>query len=128
MFIECIRCIKQCLNGYFYYPFVSVDPYLSNFGEKLKNTLKNCHFENLIKLKKYIWIKYLRYVILTFLLTKYMIWDSWVIFDMPIHPNPEKLDFEPGLTKKIVTQKEVILVFFLAKMLISPPKMMKITI
>jgi len=47
---------------------------------------------------------------------------------MPIHPNPEKLDFEPGLTKKIVTQKEVILVFFLAKMLISPPKMMKITI
>ena len=28
---------------------------------------------------------------------------------MPIHPNPEKLDFEPGLTKKIVTQKAVIL-------------------
>ena len=31
---------------------MSVDPYLSNFGEKLKNTRKNCHFENLIKLKK----------------------------------------------------------------------------
>ena len=36
----------------FYHPFVSVDPYLSNFGEKLKNTRKICHFENLIKLKK----------------------------------------------------------------------------
>jgi len=47
---------------------------------------------------------------------------------MPIHPNPEKLDFEPGLTKKIVTQKEVILVFFFGKNAYFPPKMMKITI
>ena len=58
------------------------------------------------------WIKCLRYVILTFLLNKYMIWDPWVIFDIPIHPNPEKFDFEPALTKKIVTQKRHFLPFF----------------
>ena len=41
-----------------------------------------------------------------------MIWDPWVIFDIPIHPNPEKFDFEPALTKKIVTQKRHFLPFF----------------
>jgi len=56
-----------------------------------------------------------------------MIRDSWVIFDIPIHPNPEKFDFEPAVTKKIVTQKGVILVFFGQNTYFSP-KMMKITI
>jgi hypothetical protein len=49
-----------------------------------------------------------------------MIRDSWVIFDIPIHPNPEKFDFEPAVTKKIVTQKGVILVFFWPKYLFLP--------
>ena len=84
--------------------FVKFQTEVQKYPEKLS-------FSDETELTHNLRMKYLRWVLLTFFWTKYLVWDFWVIFGILID-DPEKFDFKGALTGKIVTQNRAILAFF----------------